>query len=63
MLCETCRWTGRPGFVRAPGSVQDDPRAMIPCPDCAGKESLIAVTAFAYRPDLEPMTDAKHLLR
>jgi hypothetical protein len=37
MLCETCRLTGRPGFVRA--AKQADDRAeeqMIPCPDCGG---------------------------
>ena len=37
MLCDTCRWTGRPGFVRAPGSIQEDPCAIIPCPDCGGQ--------------------------
>jgi hypothetical protein len=37
MLCETCRWTGRPGFVRAPGNNQEGPCAMIPCPDCGGQ--------------------------
>lgn len=38
MLCETCRWTGRPGFVRASGSSEGDKQAnMIPCPDCGGQ--------------------------
>jgi hypothetical protein len=44
MLCETCRWTGRPGFVRAPrpagidqGSPGGESHDMIPCPDCGGQ--------------------------
>jgi hypothetical protein len=39
MLCETCRFTGRPGFVRAPRKAPADDRAddrLIPCPDCGG---------------------------
>jgi hypothetical protein len=47
MLCDTCRWTGRPGFVRAPGTVQEDLYAMIPCPDVAVKGSLTAAMGFA----------------
>jgi len=37
MLCETCRLTGRPGFVRAPRRA-DDPtdESIVPCPDCGG---------------------------
>ena len=37
MLCETCRLTGRPGFVRDARRTDveaDEP--MIPCPDCGG---------------------------
>ncbi len=37
MLCETCRLTGRPGFVRAPRRADDQAdEPMIPCPDCGG---------------------------
>jgi hypothetical protein len=38
MICETCRWTGRPGFVRAAGDGSKRPvgSGMIPCPDCGG---------------------------
>jgi len=38
MLCETCRYSGRVGFVRA-GHTSADERVdepMIPCPDCGG---------------------------
>jgi hypothetical protein len=38
MLCETCRWTERPGFVRAQRQSGSDSReTMIPCPDCGGQ--------------------------
>ena len=46
MLCETCRWSGRPGFVRAPRTAAPDRKAegcaiggadMIPCPECGGQ--------------------------
>jgi hypothetical protein len=37
MLCQTCRWTGRPGFVRAPRDIREDPLAIMPCPDCGGQ--------------------------
>jgi hypothetical protein len=37
MLCETCRLTSRPGFVRAPKQADDRGEdRMIPCPDCGG---------------------------
>jgi hypothetical protein len=37
MLCETCRYSGRVGFVRAGGHASADERAaLIPCPDCGG---------------------------
>ena len=38
MLCDTCRWSERPGFVRAP---RTDERSvwcdLVPCPDCGGQ--------------------------
>jgi hypothetical protein len=41
MLCETCRHSGRVGFVRASASAPADGRIgeqarLIPCPDCGG---------------------------
>ena len=64
MLCDTCRWTGRPGFVRAPGSNQEGPCAMIPCPDCGGQgiahccdgicEQPGAIEAASLPPSLPP---------
>jgi hypothetical protein len=38
MLCETCRFTERPGFVRKPaGPERDGSGEYIPCPDCGGQ--------------------------
>lgn len=41
MLCESCRHSGRVGFVRAASHASADDRidehtGMIPCPDCGG---------------------------
>jgi len=39
MLCETCRYSGRVGFVRAGGHTSTNDRVdeqLIPCPDCGG---------------------------
>jgi hypothetical protein len=38
MLCETCRYSGRVGFVRAGHASTDDrvDEHLIPCPDCGG---------------------------
>jgi hypothetical protein len=37
MLCDTCQWGERPGFVRATRG-EDGARypVLVPCPDCAG---------------------------
>jgi hypothetical protein len=37
MLCETCRYSGRVGFVRGHASADDRvDEQLIPCPDCGG---------------------------
>jgi hypothetical protein len=39
MLCETCRYSGRVGFVGAGGHTSPEDRLdeqLIPCPDCGG---------------------------
>jgi hypothetical protein len=41
MLCDTCRWTERPGFIpRQSADLSDSAgpgtMAFIPCPDCGG---------------------------
>jgi hypothetical protein len=37
MLCDTCRYTERPGFVRARNRAGEGRDEMIPCPDCGGQ--------------------------
>jgi hypothetical protein len=38
MLCKTCRFTERPGFVRARAGAHSAAESdMIPCPDCGGQ--------------------------
>ena len=52
MLCETCRWTVRPGFVRAPQSRDgDDHRDMIPCPDCGGSTIAHCCDGICVQPE------------
>lgn len=38
VICETCRNSGRPGFVAKPGNISGTAVApgWIPCPDCGG---------------------------
>jgi hypothetical protein len=39
MLCDTCQWGERPGFVRATRKRADDGaryQVLVPCPDCGG---------------------------
>ena len=54
MLCETCRFTERPGFVRARGQVRteggDD---MIPCPDCGGQGIAHCCDGICEQPECE----------
>jgi hypothetical protein len=38
MLCETCRFSERPGFVRAARIRSSEGcDSMVPCPDCGGQ--------------------------
>jgi len=55
MLCETCRWTKRPGFVRAPRRRDtDEPCDMIPCPDCGGTGIAHCCDGVCAQPELVP---------
>ena len=52
MLCETCRWTERPGFVRVAGRAgRDDPADMVPCPDCGGQGIAHCCDGICAQPD------------
>lgn len=64
MLCDTCRFSERPGFVRArgrnradgqgsvPGTVQGNQDEMIPCPDCGGQGIGHCCDGICEQPDL-----------
>jgi hypothetical protein len=54
MLCETCRWTERPGFVRAPHRL-DAGCDMIPCPDCGGTGVAHCCDGICAQPELVPL--------
>ena len=58
MLCETCRWTERPGFIRrpakpdpAPAAPRDDAADFIPCPDCGGQAIAHCCEGLCEQPD------------
>jgi hypothetical protein len=66
MLCDTCRWTERPGFVRrAPlsGSLPQtgaDPRSgegsrealdFVPCPECGGQAIAHCCEGLCEQPE------------
>ena len=54
MLCETCRWSGRPDFVRAARNVQkDDGCEMIPRSDCGGQAIAQCCDGICEQPDVE----------
>jgi len=65
MLCETCRWTERPGFIRRPKPSplleaspaqalppgQGDCAEFIPCPDCGGQAIAHCCEGLCAQPD------------
>jgi hypothetical protein len=53
MLCDTCRFSERPGFVRARGRQRaDGQEEMIPCPDCGGQGIGHCCDGICEQPDL-----------
>ncbi len=59
MLCETCRWTERPGFVRrARSTAASEDAAFIPCPDCGGAAIAHCCEGLCEQPERsEPGAD------
>jgi hypothetical protein len=53
MLCETCRWTGRPGFVQRPRTRGGD-LDMIPCPECGGTGTAHCCDGICAQPEPGP---------
>ena len=54
MLCETCRYSGRVGFVRSSGHTSSDDRVderLIPCPDCGGSGIAHCCDGICEQPD------------
>jgi hypothetical protein len=58
MLCETCRWTERPGFIRRPAEADPGPAAhpeeaadFIPCPDCGGQAIAHCCEGLCEQPE------------
>jgi hypothetical protein len=56
MLCDTCRWTERPGFVRHPPS--QGAAEFIPCPECGGQAIAHCCEGLCEQPD-EPRATEK----
>jgi hypothetical protein len=58
MFCETCRWSGRPGFVRVARDIQkDDGYEMIPCPDCGGQGIAHCCDGLCEQPNVKPLNE------
>lgn len=58
MLCETCRWTEKPGFVRvANGPPERSADGMIPCPDCGGQGISHCCDGVCAQPDAEVLRE------
>jgi hypothetical protein len=53
MLCATCRWNERPGFVRAlPSAQASDHYVLIPCPDCGGHGIAHCCDGICEQPEI-----------
>jgi hypothetical protein len=55
MLCDTCRWTERPGFIRRQPATatqqQDDGLDFVPCPDCGGQAVAHCCEGLCEQPE------------
>jgi hypothetical protein len=52
MLCETCRYTKQPGFVRARlRAASEGADDIIPCPDCGGQGIAHCCDGICEQPD------------
>lgn len=53
MLCDTCRFTERPGFVRVRAPLRADAvDDMVPCPDCGGQGIAHCCDGICEQPEL-----------
>jgi hypothetical protein len=53
MICDTCRWTERPGFIRRPAEPIGTPE-FIPCPECGGQAIAHCCEGLCEQPDIRP---------
>lgn len=54
MLCETCRYTELPGFVRRttrPDAQDDGDAGFVPCPDCGGQAIAHCCEGLCEQPE------------
>jgi predicted RNA-binding Zn-ribbon protein involved in translation (DUF1610 family) len=56
MLCDTCRWTERPGFIRRQAANKqaankDEAADFVPCPDCGGQAIAHCCEGLCEQPD------------
>ena len=58
MLCDTCRWSERPGFVRAPRASENTVyHEFVPCPDCGGQGIAHCCDGICEQPQHGPPND------
>jgi len=58
MLCETCRFNERPGFVRAPRAAHaSDHGGLIPCLDCGGQGIAHCCDGTCEQPESIPLNE------
>ena len=58
MLCDTCRFTERPGFVRRPPRAgEEDHTVLIPCPECGGTGIAHCCDGICEQPEIAPPRD------
>jgi hypothetical protein len=59
MICETCRWSGRSGFVHASRNIQQvDHCGLIPCPDCGGQGIAHCCDGICEQPNVDQLDKA-----
>jgi hypothetical protein len=60
MLCETCRYTERPGFVRTRRAAQAGADDMIPCPECGGQGIAHCCDGVCEQPEFGARPEQAH---
>ena len=58
MLCDTCRWTGHPGYVRVARNAEaNDAYELVPCPDCGGQGIAHCCDGICEQPAVEVLNE------